>query len=73
MNWDHTKESARRKHFKRCPKCGEVGRLSLYTPAKGSPSAMIAHKGHVEMGMFNMIDESCNFSYDECIEMGLRK
>lgn len=70
--WDYTKMSARRKGLVRCPKCGKIGQLTLYTPPKGSPSGIVKHKGHVELGMFNMVDESCNLSYQDTIDAGYR-
>ena len=72
MNWDYTKKKVGGRIVK-CPKCGKNGERVLYTPPTEFPSGIIKHKGHIEMGMFNMIDESCNLSYQDTIDAGYRK
>jgi hypothetical protein len=55
---DYTKLRLNKKlRIVKCPKCNRKGELHRYI----DKSAMIIHKSHIELGMFNNIDDSCEF------------
>jgi hypothetical protein len=67
MQWDLTKRKrASRKHqIVKCPVCDKYGQAVLYIDGTPGCAGMIKHKGHIEMGFFNMIDDSCTLNIDQ--------
>jgi C4-type Zn-finger protein len=67
--WDLTtrKRASRKYNIINCPVCGRYGQLVTYIDKDRTPkfAGMVKHKGHIEAGMFNMIDDSCTLNLEQ--------
>ena len=67
--WDLTtrKRISKKQRIIKCPVCGRYGQVKFYTgPSKTEKFAgSVDHKGHIELGMFNMIDDFCNLNLEQ--------
>jgi len=74
--WDLTKRKRTSLKYRivKCPVCGKYGQVAMYVGRSRTPknAGMIRHRGHVELGMFNMIDESCNLTLTQVQEIEAR-
>ena len=72
-SWDLTKRKRASRKFRivKCPICGKYGQVSMYVGRSKTPknAGMIKHRGHIELGAFNMIDESCNLTLEDIQEI----
>jgi hypothetical protein len=67
--WDLTtrKRASRKYRIVKCPVCGKYGQVKFYTGTSKTEklAGCVDHRGHVELGMFNMIDESCTLNLEQ--------
>lgn len=73
MTWDFTnyKRASKKSRVVKCPVCGKYGQARIYIDADRTPkfAGLLVHSGHVEIGMFNVIDESCNLNLEQANEI----
>ena len=73
QEWDLTTRRRANKKLRivKCPVCGRYGQVSIHLGHSRTPkfAGIVKHKGHVEMGAFNMIDVSCNLIEAQVVQI----
>lgn len=57
--YDFTEVPTNTDGFGVCPKCGRTGQIRYHFNLKKPYETLYLHKGHIEHGLFNIVDEEC--------------
>jgi hypothetical protein len=67
--WDLTtrKRASRKYNIIKCPVCGRYGQVKFYTGSSKTEkfAGCVDHKGHIVMGLFNEVDDSCTLNLEQ--------